>query len=204
MGEEYRHAGVSLKPWPCCRLTHGYVEATRRILAQNSIVPVNIRQITLVVSEGTRDLFCEPEVEKRAPTMSIQAKFSLFFTVAVGVIKTPRIADFLPANLRSRDVLAAIRRVQYRVSDDLGPAAEITPAIVEVQTKDGQAFSDRLNIVFGHPNNPMSEEDVIAKFKDCLQYARHPIPEQQIDRLIDSLLRLDVVQDVREASALLP
>ena len=29
LGEEYRHAGVSLKPWPCCRLTHGYVEATR-------------------------------------------------------------------------------------------------------------------------------------------------------------------------------
>ena len=204
LGEEYRHAGVSLKPWPCCRLTHGYVETTRRILAQNSIVPANIRQITLVVSEGTRDLFCEPEVEKRAPTMSIQAKFSLFFTVAVGVIKTPRIADFLPANLQSRDVMAAIRRARYRVSDDLGPAAEITPAIVEVQTKDGQAFSDRLDIVFGHPNNPMSEEDVIAKFKDCLQYARYPIPEHQIDRLIDSLLRLDVVQDVREAFALLP
>ena len=61
LGEEYRHAGVSLKPWPCCRLTHGYVEATRAILAENSLAPADIARITLVVSPGTRDLFCEPE-----------------------------------------------------------------------------------------------------------------------------------------------
>ena len=204
LGEEYRHAGVSLKPWPCCRLTHGYVEATRGILARNGIDPANIGEITLVVSEGTRDLFCEPEAEKRAPALSIQAKFSLFFTVAAGVVKTPQIADFLPENLQDPDVLAVVGKVRYRVADDLGPAAEITPAIVEVHTKNGSVHSDRLDDVYGHPNSPMSHEDVIAKFRDCLRYARQPIPEPRIDRLIDTLLRLDAVQDVREVSALLP
>ena len=204
LGEEYRHAGVSLKPWPCCRLTHGYVEATRKIIARNGIEAANIGQITLVVPEGTRHLFCEPEAEKRAPTLSIQAKFSLYFTVAVGVVKAPRIADFLPANLQRPDVLDVIRRVQHRVGDDLGPAAEITPAIVEVRTTDGAVYSHRLDNVYGHPDSPMSDEDVIAKFKDCLQYARHPLPEHQVDRLIDMLLHLDAVQDVSDASALLP
>ena len=204
LGEEYRHAGVSLKPWPCCRLTHGYVEATRKIIAHNGIEAANIGQITLVVPEGTRHLFCEPEAEKRAPTLSIQAKFSLYFTVAVGVVKAPRIADFLPANLQRPDVLDVIRRVQHRVGDDLGPAAEITPAIVEVRTTDGAVYSHRLDNVYGHPDSPMSDEDVIAKFKDCLQYARHPLPEHQVDRLIDRLLHLDAVQDVSDASALLP
>ena len=204
LGEEFRHLGVSLKPWPCCRLTHGYVEATRKILFEHSIAPSDIRRISLVVSKGTRDLFCEPEADKRAPQLSIQAKFSLYFTVAVGVVKTPQIADFLPANLQKREVLSVVRRVQHRVSDDLGPAAEITPAIVEVQTTDGSMLSSRLDSVYGHPNNPMSDEDVIAKFKDCLQYAKHRIPDHQIDRLIDTLLHLDAVQDVGEASALLP
>ena len=204
LGEEFRHLGVSLKPWPCCRLTHGYVEATRKILAENAVAPADIERITLVVSKGTRALFCEPEAEKRAPSQSIQAKFSLYFTVAVGVVKTPQIADFLPANLHRPDVLSIIGRVQHRVSEDLGPAAEITPAIVEVLTTDGRELSGRLDDVYGHQNSPMSDEDVIAKFRDCLQYARHGIPDHQVDRLIDTFLHLDAVGEVSEASALLP
>ncbi len=204
LGEEYRHAGVSLKPWPCCRLTHGYMEATRGILVDNSLAPADIGRITLVVSPGTRDLFCEPEADKRAPSLSIQAKFSLFFTVAAGVVKTPQIADFLPENLHRPDVLSVVRRVHYRVSDQLGPAAEISPAIVELQTTDGRALSGRVDNVYGHPANPMSDEDVIEKFRDCLQYARRNIPAPRVDKLVDALLHLDTVGDLAEVSDLLP
>ena len=204
LGEEYRHAGVSLKPWPCCRLTHGYVEATRRILSENSLVQTDVGRITLVVSPGTRDLFCEPEADKRAPDLSIQAKFSLFFTVAMGVLRAPRIADFLPENLHNPDVQSVIGRLQYRVSDELGPAAEISPAIVELHTTDGRSLSCRVDDVYGHPANPMSDEDVIEKFRDCLQYARSGIGAPQVDQLVDTLLHLETVQNLNEVSDLLP
>jgi 2-methylcitrate dehydratase PrpD len=204
LGEQFRNGEVSLKPWPCCRLTHGYIEATRQILADNAIAPDHIQHITCVVPEGTRTLFCEPEAEKRAPSLSIQAKFSLFFTVALGVVKTPEIADFLPDNLQRPDVLSMVERVHCRVSDALGPAAAIAPAIVEIQTTDGQSFSARVDEVYGHPNKPMSETDVIGKFRDCLQYARMPIPARQIDQLVDMLLHLDAVEDIGEISKILP
>lgn len=204
LGEQFWNAGVSLKPWPCCRLTHGYMEATRQVLADNHIALADIRRITCVVPEGTRTLFCEPEAEKRAPCLSIQAKFSLFFTVALAVVKTPEIADFLPANLQRADVLSVVKRVQCRVSGELGLAAAITPALVEIQTTAGRSFSGRVDEVYGHPNNPMSEADVIRKFKDCMQYARQKIPARQIDQLAETLLNLDTVEDVAAVSNMLP
>ena len=204
LGIQFLNEGVSLKPWPCCRLTHGYVEATRRIIADNQIAASDIQQITCVVSAGTRDLFCEPEAKKRAPSLSIQAKFSLPFTIALAVVKTPEIADFLPQNLQSAAVVAVIDKVQYRVSDEFGSAASISPALIELQTISGQSLPVRIDEVYGHPNNPMSEEDVISKFKDCLQYAKQPISTQQTDALIEKLMSLETVEDIGEISDLLP
>ncbi len=204
LGSEFLTEGVSLKPWPCCRLTHGYIDATRHLLTEHDIALPDIEQITCVVPAGTRDLFCEPAVEKRAPTLSIQAKFSMPFTVALGAVKTPEIADFLPQNLRNPAVLAVVEKVQYRVSEALGLEAVISPANVEIQTTDGQTFSTQVDDVYGHPNNPVSDADVIRKFKDCLQYAKQPIPAQQVDQLVKTLLNLEAVEDIRDISKLLP
>jgi 2-methylcitrate dehydratase PrpD len=204
LGSQFLNEGVSLKPWPCCRLTHGYIEATRRVLDENDIALTDIQQITCVVPAGTRDLFCEPLAEKRAPSLSIQAKFSMPFTVALAVVKTPEIADFLPENLQNPAVLSVVEKVQYRVSEELGLEAVISPAVVEIQVTAGQTFSARIDDVYGHPNNPMSDADVISKFKDCLQYAKQPIPTEQIDQLVERLLNLEAVEDISEISKFLP
>jgi 2-methylcitrate dehydratase PrpD len=204
LGSRFLNESVSLKPWPCCRLTHGYIQATRRLLAEHDVTIHDIQQITCVVSAGTRDLFCEPAAEKRAPSLSIQAKFSLPFTVALAVVKAPEIADFIPENLQSAAVQAVINKVHYRVSEELGLAAAIAPAIVEIVTTDGQLLSTQVDEVYGHPNNPMSDADVINKFKDCLQYAKQPISTEQVDQLVEMLLNLDAVEDINEVSKLLP
>jgi 2-methylcitrate dehydratase PrpD len=120
------------------------------------------------------------------------------------VVKTPEIADFLPENLRNPAVLAVVDKVQYRVSEELGLEAVISPAVVEIQTTAGQTFSARADDVYGHPNHPMSDADVISKFKDCLQYAKQPIPTQQVDQLVETLLNLEAVEDISEISKLLP
>lgn len=92
--------------------------------------------------------------------------------------------------------------MQYRVSDEFGPAGAITPAMVEIQTTDGQSFSAQVDEVYGRPNNPMSDADVIEKIKDCLQYFKQPISPQQVDQLVETLLHLDAVEDISEISKL--
>lgn len=201
LGAEYRGASASLKPWPSCRVTHGYMEAVRSIISENDLALDDIEAIITDVSPGTRQLLCEPEPAKRKPTQSIQAKFSMFFAVAVAALKTPEISDFLPENLENGEVLALAQKIIHRDNDECG---QIAPAIVEVCTRDGRSISRRVDAIYGHPDNPMPNAAVIAKFKDCLRFCSNPVSDQQIDQLASMLVHLEQVQDVREVSALLP
>ena len=50
----------------------------------------------------------------------------------------------------------------------------------------------------------MTQGDVVAKFRDCLAYAKHPISAKQTDALIEALLTIEQAADVRDVAALLP
>ena len=80
---------------------------------------------------------------------------------------------------------------------------EVSPAIVEIRTKEGKSYSKRVDYPYGHPRNPMSLEDLIDKFKDCVSYSAKPVDEANVNRAIDLLLNLEKVDDVRQIIQLL-
>ena len=47
----------------------------------------------------------------------------------------------------------------------------------------------------GHPDNPMTVEDVVAKFYQCVPFAAKPLPDTAITRVIDNVLALETVTD---------
>ena len=204
LGEHFRGSEVSLKPWPCCRLTHGYIEATGEIIKKNTLPLERISKISFDVSEGIRDSFCEPQDIKKAPKLSIQAKFSLFFPVALSLIKKPEISDFLAGNLSRAEVLQITDKMEYRINKKLGHQLAISPAIVEIQTTDGKLFTTRIDTVYGHPDNPLSRSDLIDKFKDCMSYSRKKISDSETNDLADIILNLDEQPDLYSLSTLLP
>ena len=57
-------------------------------------------------------------------------------------------------------------------------------------------------MVYGHPQNPMSWEDLIGKFRDCVSYSAKPIPGENIDRVIEKISELEDVQEMREVVGL--
>ena len=77
------------------------------------------------------------------------------------------------------------------------------PAIVEIKTKTGQSFIERVDYVYGHPSNPMSWEDIIDKFKDCVSYAASPIPDDNVTRAVDKIRNLETVSNMEEVFLLL-
>jgi 2-methylcitrate dehydratase PrpD len=76
------------------------------------------------------------------------------------------------------------------------------PAVVEIKTKGGRVYSKRVNLVYGHPQNPMSWEDLIQKFRDCASYSAKPIPKENIDQVIEKITKLEGVRDMRKIVSL--
>jgi 2-methylcitrate dehydratase PrpD len=56
-----------------------------------------------------------------------------------------------------------------RVVVDQEPIAKgLTPCVVDIRTKDGKVYSERVDILRGDPRKPLSMEEVALKFQRCL------------------------------------
>jgi len=201
LGKIFRGVAAGLKPWPTTKQTQGHIEAALHLTKENSITPDQIEEVILTVGEFRKNYLCEPLEAKRNPKHGINAKFSLPFTVAVALVKGRiEIGDFLPQGLTDPKVLEMAGRIKYIFDPEFGV---LIPAVVDIRTKNGKVFSERIEIVYGGPQNPLSNEDLVAKFKDCAQYARNPISSDKADKLIEGIFNLEKVKDMREITDLL-
>jgi 2-methylcitrate dehydratase PrpD len=114
-------------------------------------------------------------------------------------LRKMEIRDFSPENIRSRELLDLARKVVPIYDPGLkNNSKTMLPAVVEIMTLDGSVFSRRVDLVYGHPQNPMNWDDLIRKFKDCTSYSAKVIPEKNVDQIIEKVLHLEDVVDMVE------
>lgn len=199
LGKTFEGANVGFKPWPSCTMTHPYIYGTLDIVREHGIAPEDVADVTLVVGNFTRVLF-EPLEERRKPKSAIVAKASLPFVVALALGRRRVVlADFLPQGLEDPAVLQIAERIAPKYVDDpqfnlKGPS----PAIVEIKTKDGRSYSKRVDCGYGHPKNPMTKDDLLAKFRDCATYSAKPLSEDKVNKAIELVNNLEEVNNVNE------
>jgi len=201
LGKQFRGVEASLKAWPACRESNGYIQAALEIIKENNIQPTKIEEVVLTVGKFVRDHLCEPKEVKISPQSSIDAKFSLFFTVGIALTKkNVQISDFLPENLKNPAVLDMTKKMKYRLNPSFGP---IIPAELGIKTNDGRVLSKLIETIYGHPRNPLSKQDLMAKFKDCARYAKKVLSPEKAESLIEIILKLEEVKDISEISKVL-
>jgi 2-methylcitrate dehydratase PrpD len=196
LGDVYEGARASFKPWPSCRGSHAHIEAAIKLARDHNLAPANIADVHVTVS-GFFAHLCEPAADKTQPQTAIAAKFSAPFTVAIALRKgTVTLADFEPTRLRDRETQALAARVSHTIEKGwTGPAA--TRGAVAIQTSTGERFAHAVEFPLGHPANPMTDDAIIAKFRDCVRHARTSMDAVATERMIDSLRNLDGLDDVR-------
>jgi 2-methylcitrate dehydratase PrpD len=99
-----------------------------------------------------------------------------------------------PAVLRERE------KVQLVPDEELERLIPVRIAIVEITFTDGTQLSERVEHVRGTPENPMSPEEVVAKARELMAPV---LGDKVCAKLIERVLALDDVKDVRELRPLL-
>lgn len=203
LGRDFAGRKVGFKAWPCCRVAHTYVKAALDIAAENRIQPGNIDEIILTVGKFGRDFLFTPIEVKRKPASGIQAKLSLPFVMGVVFSKGRVILEnFMPENLSDKQVLGIAERTRFTFDPTLCNDA-IGAGIVEVHTKDGQSMVKREDIPYGNPANPVSDAELTAKFRECARYAPKPLNKAKVKELIQTILELEKVENIKEISGFL-
>jgi len=202
----YGHASkISLKPWPCDREIHGYIEGALAIRAQGDLSPSEIADVVVSVGPFGKTHLCEPLADKRAPRLVIGARLSLPYVVALALTRgRVGISDFSEENLDDVHVLAVASRVRYAFDPNVGvPPGTGTPAKISVRTKDGREFIYVVDTLLGNPMKPMTTTQLEAKFRDCASYSASPIPRSKVADIIAMIWDLECVTDICQLTAML-
>ncbi len=92
-----------------------------------------------------------PQAERRKPSRSIDAKFSLPFTLGLAAAGSKIVlGDFLAPGLDNRTALEMAGKVTLRVDQEFTEKG-ISGGAVKVTTHDGKSFLEKVNFAYGPP-----------------------------------------------------
>ncbi|HEX9899898.1 MAG TPA: MmgE/PrpD family protein [Candidatus Methylomirabilis sp.] len=191
----YAILGAYFKPYAVCRWAHPSVDAVLDLAARHGVEPGEIAKIQVeTFYEVTRLVNYEPR-------NAIAAQFSIPFALAVA-LRTRKIGpeDVTEANLRNPDILALARKVEVTVDPDINsqfPAKTI--ARVTMHTTRG-SFEATVEYPRGNPENPLSDEDLAAKFRSLTAPI---VGEGTCDKLQAAIFDLARAKDVTSLTRLL-
>lgn len=112
--------------------------------------------------------------------------------------------DFTEAKLRSQEVLDLAARVKLVLEPELdhGPM-DVKPQRIEIMTRSGTIYRERVVYPKGNPNNPVTSEELIAAFRGMASYAAKQLGGDKIDEAVSTTLRLEESKDVAALTTLL-
>jgi 2-methylcitrate dehydratase PrpD len=192
-GEIWRLDRCAIKPYATCRGTHSAIDAVRQLRSMYRIHQDRIAAIEVEMS-GFQFKMCGG----KTLASHTQAQMSLPYAIAAELhYGTVGPAELEPAAWSSPAVQAWLDRISVRIQP--GMADEDEPAITLVMA-DETRHSATVPFPSGSPQNPLSEHQVTAKFRNL---AGAVLSEPQIDRIENVIQELDTKADVRELPNLL-
>lgn len=201
LGERYLCEEVSVKPFPCCKLTHGAAEAILEIGMPPGLSPEVVDQIEVRVNESAYTLCARQPWHP--PQTVVEAQFSIPYVAATALVKG-RVAleSFTDEGIHDEKVLAAAARVKPLLAPELDSLGlQVAPTEVGLLAADREPLRRRVDFVPGHPRNPMDFAAVANKFRQCATHAKVTAPI--VETVVDLVAHLENVPDVRQIIDLL-
>jgi len=169
LGTHFSILDVYFKPYAACRHCHAPIEAIINMRSKKDIESDKVEKINVMTYKSAVDGHCDP-----SPQSEVGAKMSVPFSVAVA-LKTgwagPK--EFRPASFTNSELLNLAKRVVVQEASELTRLVpDKRPAIVEILTKDGDVFRERIDLPKGEPENPVTDEEIIKKFVDLASCCR--------------------------------
>jgi 2-methylcitrate dehydratase PrpD len=197
-GNAFDHRGGALaitrsylKPYPCCRHIHPAIDAMLELKQRHDIDPDRVERVDV----GTYDA-AMPHATLPFDSFTV-AQLSFPYVMAAA-LRTGKVDldSFAPA--ARADARAAADAAKIRVTADPECCASYPkqgPARVTVTMKDGAVHALYVAQPLGAPENPISDEDLAAKFRMSVKTR---MSADDADRVVDLVWSLDNASSVRD------
>jgi 2-methylcitrate dehydratase PrpD len=189
--------GVSIKPSPSGSLTHPGIGEMLRLVRENHLRADQVQSVDVGTNKNMPNALIHHQ-----PKDNLQAKFSMEFCIAAALLYGKvGLSEFTDEVVNRPEVQETMSRIHFGVN----PVAEAAgydkmTTIIDIHMKDGRTISGRADFARGSPANPMSFEEVAAKFMDCAAATKWP--ESRSKEIVAVVRKLEDLPNVRALAAL--
>jgi len=177
--------------------SHGHLTATLKLVKENDIKPEDVAEVRITTSKRCAEHTGDPV--KKYPKNKETADHSSYYLTAIAIIdRQIGPEQFTPEKFQNPKVRELIDKVILKGDPDLDKAR---PAgISEIVSKQGKKYQCRVDYPRGHARNPMTDEEIIGKFKSM---ASKYMSDKQTNQIIDTVFALDKLEDIGKLNRLM-
>jgi len=196
LGQPYflESPGLGLKLHPCSAPQFLAADAALHLKREHAIHFSDVAKMEVSIPPMRYQRHYHPEVKT-----GLRGKFAINYVIALAFLDGKlEIDTFTDAKANEPEVQNALSKVKVIVDDTIPEPGPYCP--VSVELKDGRRFTYTARIAKGHPQNPMTEEEVLNKFRSN---AKSVISEEQSAELVQDVQHLETIGNVRKLIELL-
>ena len=185
--------GLVFKLYPCCGSGDGTIDGMFSLIEDHDIKAEEVESIECFAHEGKLG-----NLIYHSPRTALEAKFSLEYWMAITLVERQaglrQFTDEKVQDPKVRDLMARVK-----VSPD--PDNPRFPVRIKVNLKDGRTYTTMYWPPKASPENPASDEDLIAKYRDCAEWCG--LPKEKTEKSIALIMGLERLKDVSDLMKLL-
>ena len=201
LGKQWEIMGLYFKPYSSCRATHAPLDGVFELIKQHNLTADNIKTVTVGISTAFATMFANYR-----PLNIWQAQFSIPFVIgaalADGEVGPVQIAESRLID----DVLLShadkVKLVGDTEVDALASSKGMRSCRVKIEAKDGREFETFVEYPRGSPQNPLSEEELVGKFRKLATRAVGAERTEDLIKCLDELENLGNINKLVEKVSL--
>jgi 2-methylcitrate dehydratase len=175
-----------------------------QLIGEHRLGDKDIAEIDVGTSERAMRVLAFSE-----PDTPYQAKYSMPYCIAAAVVDGQVTLDtFTARKLADRDIIEARKKVHLSFPDlpiwpglaDVGPDTEFVGNPVTIRTREGRSYNARIDIPRGDPALPLTDDELLAKYRDC---GRSQLRPDDLEHSVDLLLGFEKVANIGKLMATL-
>ncbi|HTE86860.1 MAG TPA: MmgE/PrpD family protein [Dehalococcoidia bacterium] len=196
LGSEFEmlDTGISVKNYPCCFGTHRAIQAILDLRAEDRVSAGLVEQVNVLMPRGA----ASPLIHSR-PTTGLEGKFSMEYCVAAALLDgRVGLSTFEDSAVQRPAAQELLRKVGLQEADvDSAPADGFTE--VRLRLRGGEEILRRVDEPRGGPGEPLTLQELTAKFRDCSEPGLGAEAAERALRLLLDLERLDTIAELTSA-----
>jgi 2-methylcitrate dehydratase PrpD len=184
--------GLTIKRYPCCGGNLRALDAALALITEHRIRFDDVARLEVDVHPGLLHI-----VRFHKPTQGFRGKFSLDYVLAAMLLDGRVDLDsFSDAYCNSARMRASLDKIRINTHPEWGSdEAARRRSPVTIVMNDGRSFSKTVDKVRGSPGNPMTRDELLAKYHGC---ASRVLDAGRVERSIAALENLERLASVGE------